>query len=374
MKNRDENKWPVPLDHDWHPKSASIVIDNYNYSRYVSQAIESAVSQTHRTQVIVVDDGSTDNSREIIQSYSDQIEAVFKTNGGHASAFNAGYARATGDIVLFLDSDDIIEPIAVETLLACWKPETAVAHYPMTIIDAGSKPKGRIPDPFSPLASGDVRGPLLKAGYFPSTVTSGMAFSRQVLAQIMPVPEEDFFQGADGYLLRAAAFFGPYQYVDALLSRYRIHDMSDSNPLGKRRPAVEGYRHRIKLERNFLKTTKDYAARFQLPVSTRLGDGSHTYIGARFFSLILDPANHPIRSDHRFPLFLRYVSISWRQELDFKRRVIQIFVAVVSLFGGKKAADTMIRMAGNPATRPGWFRRISSLRKNQGNGSTVNDS
>lgn len=374
MKHQDEKKWPVPWDHNWRPMSASIVIDNYNYSRYISQAIESALSQTHKSRVIVVDDGSTDNSREIIKSYGDQIETVFKTNGGHASAFNAGFARATGDIVLFLDSDDIIEPIAVETLLGSWKPDTAVAHYPMTIIDASGKPKGRIPDPLSPLASGDVRDPLLKSGYFPSTVTSGMAFARPVLAQIMPIPEEDFFQGADGYLLRAAAFFGPYQYVERLLSRYRIHDMSDSNPLGKRRSAVEGYRHRIRLERNFLKTTRDYAARFQLPVSPRLGDGIHTYVGARFFSLILDPANHPIKSDHRFPLFLRYVTISWRQKLDFKRRVIQIFVAVISLSGGKKAADTMIRMAGNPTARPAWLRKISSLRRSRGDESAANDS
>src|SRR3954451_20463787 len=93
----------------------SIVIDNYNYARFLPEAIESALAQTYPdTEVIVVDDGSTDDSREIIASYGSRVRPVLKTNGGQASAFNAGFAASRGDVVLFLDSDDTLFPEAVE--------------------------------------------------------------------------------------------------------------------------------------------------------------------------------------------------------------------------------------------------------------------
>src|ERR1700690_294673 len=86
----------------------SIIINNYNYARFLSTAIDSALSQSYRSiEVIVVDDGSTDNSRDIISAYGDRVIAVLKGNGGQASAFNAGVSASHGDIICFLDADDL---------------------------------------------------------------------------------------------------------------------------------------------------------------------------------------------------------------------------------------------------------------------------
>jgi glycosyltransferase involved in cell wall biosynthesis len=86
----------------------SIIINNYNYGRFVREAIDSGLNQTYsHKEVIVVDDGSTDDSREIIASYGNGITSVLKENGGQASAFNAGFAVSQGDIICFLDADDI---------------------------------------------------------------------------------------------------------------------------------------------------------------------------------------------------------------------------------------------------------------------------
>ena len=96
---------------------ASIIINNYNYGVFLREAVDSALNQTYlNTEVIVVDDGSTDRSREIIASYGDQIIPVLKGNGGQASAFNAGFAASRGEVVFFLDSDDILLPTAEKTL------------------------------------------------------------------------------------------------------------------------------------------------------------------------------------------------------------------------------------------------------------------
>ncbi|HLL41796.1 MAG TPA: glycosyltransferase family 2 protein, partial [Segetibacter sp.] len=79
---------------------ASIIIDNYNYGHFIREAINSALQQSYQNiEVIVVDDGSTDNSREIIRSYGEKIIPVLKNNGGQASAFNAGYYKSTGDVI-----------------------------------------------------------------------------------------------------------------------------------------------------------------------------------------------------------------------------------------------------------------------------------
>ena len=93
---------------------ATVVIVNYNYDKFVVDAIDSALAQTYEPlEVIVVDDGSTDDSRRVIAAYGDQIRTVFKKNGGQGSAYNAGWLAARGHFVLFLDSDDVLAPDAM---------------------------------------------------------------------------------------------------------------------------------------------------------------------------------------------------------------------------------------------------------------------
>ena len=94
---------------------ASIIIDNYNYAGFLREAIESALNQTYqKIEIIVVDDGSTDSSREIISSYGCRVISILKCNGGQNSALNAGFSASRGNVILFLDSDDALLPTAVE--------------------------------------------------------------------------------------------------------------------------------------------------------------------------------------------------------------------------------------------------------------------
>ena len=93
---------------------ASVVVDTYNMERFTREAIDSALAQTHDdVELIVVDDGSTDGTRGIIESYGGEVVAILKQNGGQGSAFNAGFARSTGDFVVFLDGDDYLYRCAV---------------------------------------------------------------------------------------------------------------------------------------------------------------------------------------------------------------------------------------------------------------------
>lgn len=92
----------------------SIVIPVYNMAEFVGQAIESALSQTVPCEIIVVNDGSTDTSQEVIEKYP--VKVIEQVNKGLASARNTGIMNATGDYILFLDADDILQENCVERM------------------------------------------------------------------------------------------------------------------------------------------------------------------------------------------------------------------------------------------------------------------
>ena len=222
--------------------SASIIIDNYNYGRYVTNAIESALAQTlPDVEVIVVDDGSTDNSREVIRPYGDRTVTIFKENGGQGSALNVGFARSSGDVVLFLDADDMLVADALEQIMPCFSdPEIVKVHWPLLKVDVHGRSLGELLPP-TEIPDGDLRARVCCDG--PSTIAwpgQGNAWSRKLLRQILPMPEELYRTGADTYLFELAPFFGPMKTVPEPLTLYRMHHENFSRSMSfERRMARE---------------------------------------------------------------------------------------------------------------------------------------
>jgi glycosyltransferase involved in cell wall biosynthesis len=223
----------------------SIIIDNYNYGRFLVDAIDSALAQTHRnTEVIVVDDGSTDDSREIITSYASRVRPVFKANGGQASAFNAGFAVSRGDVILFLDSDDMLCPTAVETVLPLFRqPQVSKVHWPLWLVDEGGRRIGGT-RPGRTLLEGDLRDRVLQCGpsSCPSAPTSGNAWARWFLEEVLPAPEDVSYYRvcADEYLFTLAPVFGPIKAIDEPQGRYRLH--------GNNVYSAKSFRDQLRLE------------------------------------------------------------------------------------------------------------------------------
>ena len=197
-------------------KQVSIIISSYNYGRYLEEAIDSALNQTYcNREVIVVDDGSTDNSRQIIASYGDQIIPVLKANGGQASAFNAGFETSHGDIVCFLDSDDALLPTTVENVVSLFKEEdVAKVHWVLQIINSQGKKTGKIIPPHR-LPEGDWRETVMRDGPDSCTwpPTSGNAFARSFLRDVLPIPEEQYKTCPDLYLCMLAPLFGQLRRI-----------------------------------------------------------------------------------------------------------------------------------------------------------------
>ena len=193
----------------------SIIINNYNYGRFLRDAIDSALLQPDAdVEVIVVDDGSSDNSRDIILQYGEKIIPVLKENGGQASCFNAGFAVSEGEAIIFLDADDYLAPEAAHKASQLFSdPKVVKVHWPLWQVDGENKPTGKTV-PAGKLAEGDLRenvikyGPSKCGGPPSSPPTSGNAWSRKFLQQVLPMPERPFKYGADDYLFVLTPLFG----------------------------------------------------------------------------------------------------------------------------------------------------------------------
>lgn len=203
----------------------SVIINNYNYDRFLKEAVESALGQNYENkEIIVVDDGSTDRSREIIESYGDRVISIFKENGGQASAMNAGFRVSKGEWICFLDSDDIWfhEKISKIVERARRNPDAIMIYHKVQQISSQGKPLGK-PIP-SILLRGNIERMVLRSGgwwMFPPN--SANCFRRDFLEKVMEIPEDEFKICADAYLADLSPFFGDIDSVDRVLTFYRLH-------------------------------------------------------------------------------------------------------------------------------------------------------
>jgi glycosyltransferase involved in cell wall biosynthesis len=202
----------------------TVVICNYNYERYLAAAIDSALAQDYpATDVIVIDDGSTDGSRAIIDQYGSRISSIFKENGGQVSAYNHAIDLLETEYVIFLDSDDLLYPSAVSEVMSRFaNGQWAKVQFRLDVMDeAGAQTGAYVPHSEPP----DDCGKLLLGGWlYPSPPASGNAYRVSALRRIFPVPEAGINRyGADFYAIYGVALTGPVATVSKSLGSYRVH-------------------------------------------------------------------------------------------------------------------------------------------------------
>ena len=203
----------------------SVIINNYNYGRFVGEAISSALRQTYdHIEVIVVDDGSIDDSRAVIEAYGKEIVTLFKPNGGQASAFNAGFDKSSGEIICFLDADDLFLPDKVERIVEGYADEaTGWCFHPLQSVDPTARPISGPPDIRYGTGRYDFRRQYLRGKpVFWAAPTSGLTFRRQLLQKMLPMPLHIRIT-ADNYLTFSTPAFAPGFYISECLSLQRIH-------------------------------------------------------------------------------------------------------------------------------------------------------
>jgi hypothetical protein len=201
----------------------SIVINNHNYGRFLEQAIESAVSQSLPCQVVVVDDGSSDESGDVLARWEQRVHVERRAQQGQPAAYNAGFACSDGDIVIFLDSDDFLMPDAAAVVAKSFGRGIAKVHFRMALVDRNGQRLGGVTP--SALASGDAGRQLLRSGLlYASAPGSGNAYRRSVLEQLFPLPvSSDDPVGADFFTIYGSALLGQVAAIEMPLAAYRVH-------------------------------------------------------------------------------------------------------------------------------------------------------
>ncbi len=214
---------------------SSIIINNYNYAEYLGKAIDSALNQSYpNIEVIVVDDGSTDASSEVIKKYGDRITAQIKENGGQASAINAGYKLSSGEILIFLDADDELLPDAVREVHKIFlaHPGVVKAQFRLQVIDGdGNNFGGFLPPKRWEQPHGDIKDVLIRDRTYVHPPTSGNAFRRSVVEELMPIPEQIYSRAPLSYLVYLVGLYGDIESIDVALGKYRMHgsNVSETN-------------------------------------------------------------------------------------------------------------------------------------------------
>jgi hypothetical protein len=208
----------------------SVLMSNYNYARYIGQAIESVLAQTYQLfELIICDDGSTDESCSVVRRYlkDSRIQLLTKPNGGHATGLNTAFAEAQGEIICFLDADDVYVPAKLAVVVDKMRrnPDCAVLANASLRADDALRPQGRTPL-FATLPSG-WRGPeVVRAGgllpYMPST--PGLNFRRSLAELLFPLPEcWPLNAYPDMVLSKLAPLFSRIVSVDEPLAVIRLH-------------------------------------------------------------------------------------------------------------------------------------------------------
>jgi glycosyltransferase involved in cell wall biosynthesis len=210
----------------------SCLISNYNYAQFIVEAVDSALNQTVKfDEIIIVDDASTDNSAEILAQFAQEanVKCIFKEkNQGQLSCFNEAFLAATGDIIFFLDADDIYHKEYLEEALIFYK-----RHIECDFMFCAYQKFGATEGIFKAYENDlDLGYSVIKTLYnreWIGSVTSTLSMRREVLKKVLPIPYlEDWRVRADDCLVWGTSLVGAKKfYMSKPLIRYRIHQKNN---------------------------------------------------------------------------------------------------------------------------------------------------
>lgn len=221
----------------------SVVVDNHNYGRFLPEALDSILAQglpKGELEVIVADDGSTDDSRDVLKEYAAKgVKALLQERQGQATAFNKGLAAAKGEFVFLLDSDDVFLPGKLAACLKAFEdPKVSAVQNFLHDSDAHLH---RLPRRFPAWPARYTLDDYLD-GRTEFTATSGIGFRRSVLEKLLPIPK-DLFYYLDDFLTAHALFYGELANVPEVYGLHRVHGSNW---------CAGGLENPAKLERDFV--------------------------------------------------------------------------------------------------------------------------
>ncbi|MGI8566739.1 MAG: glycosyltransferase [Pyrinomonadaceae bacterium] len=204
--------------------SFSVIISSYNYGHFLDATIESVLAQTYPArEIIIIDDGSTDNSAEVAGAFGKRVKFVAQKNQGVCVARNNGAKLATGDVLAFLDSDDIWLPRKLEQQVEAFQADAEVG-----LVSCGIRffnPHGETIVEYTEGKSGwRARDILLYKEPVLNTTASAIAVRRDVFERTGGFDEHrEIFAAEDREFCYRAAKISKIVFIPEILVDYRVH-------------------------------------------------------------------------------------------------------------------------------------------------------
>lgn len=203
--------------------TVSIITPSFNQAPFLEETIRSVLEQDYpHIEYIIIDGGSTDGSVEIIQRYADRLAYwVSEPDQGQTDAINKGFARASGQVLAWLNSDDTYQPGAVCEAVAFLQehPEIAMVYADANLIDGQGQVLGRFP-----ARQTNLRGMLRGSVHIPQQTTFFWAHLWQMVGPLDPT----FYFAMDYDLWVRLAKIAPLVYTPRLWANFRLHSQGKS--------------------------------------------------------------------------------------------------------------------------------------------------
>lgn len=212
----------------------SVLIATYDQASYILETLDTVAAQSCGDyELVVVNDGSTDDTEELVTNWMDRFRAAHRKravlatipNSGQSAAMEHGFGLCEGRYICLLDSDDRWLPDKLERVsrAAAAHPEAGMIIHPLYVIDADGRRTGDVRPKEAKLSRGDIRAEVRRTSRHVAPATSGVVIRADVFGELVPMPTKEFRAAADFYLTLGAAVLAPIAALDEPLGEYRMH-------------------------------------------------------------------------------------------------------------------------------------------------------
>jgi hypothetical protein len=347
------------------PMKLSVIIANYNYRDFVGAAISSALAvDWPDKEVIVVDDASTDDSRNVIDGFRGKVAAYFRPKSYQLGAHIFGFEQSTGDVIIFLDADDVLEPDVMLDVAKVWRPGVSKVQYRMNLIDATGTQLGSAIPQFPPKDDPEkLRRTFLRTMTYTTPPGSGNAYSRDFVRNAFAMAPRTIPE-SDAVLVTLAPMMGDVLTIQKPLARYRIHA---ANNMALRSLDAAKLRKQLQQDAKVALLFETASQRLHLQVAHDPLTRSFNHLQYRFASRLVEPSAHPFPGDTVIGLGCRLIcaAITYSQ-MRLRDRTILLFWVTACALTPLYYRRPLILWRFSAISRPALVRRLlgvlSSLR------------
>jgi glycosyltransferase involved in cell wall biosynthesis len=343
----------------------SVIIANYNYRDFVGSAISSALAvDWHDKEVIVVDDASTDDSRSVIESFSRRIAAYFRPKSYQLGAHMFGFEQSTGDVIIFLDADDLLEPDVMLEVAKVWRPGVSKVQYRMNLIDAAGAQTGTALPQFPRTEDPEKLGrTFLRTMAYTTPPGSGNAYSREFVRRAFAMAPLTISE-SDAVLVTLAPIMGDVLTIRKPLARYRIHA---TNSMLMHTLDAAKIRGRLQQDIKVARLFATVLQQLNVPLARDPLSRNFNHLQYRLASHLVEPSVHPFPGDTTMGLGWRLIHAAityWQMPLRDRTILLAWTIACVMAPASyrRNLVEWRFVAISRPAVIRGLLGTLSSLR------------